>query len=446
MVGLEAGATGIPLVTGGIGSGKTFSTEALIRALIKAGCPMLVTCVKVDEYARYRRICEELGCLDRLRRITPERTGIDLMAQLLRDGTPADAASFLMNLSDIEKASSGGDNAAFWRNLEEGAIRYSILLCVLTGRPPSLDNLYAVILSAPNLPNQDVPDKDGNVNQEYQFEQPLAGRMRLFPELMRLLYQQTQRGKNIAEFNRIKKFFMAEMCAERVHGPCVAGINGLLGRLIDQPLRNALTQTTLSLKAIEAKGLIAVIDYPLMRYHTAGRLYACIWVMLMQRYLMNRDASKIKQPLVIVRDEAGWTLHGEFDMKANNTLRSQKVCDIALVQCLDTLERSLGGKMAHHEAMALASNHMHKLLFQNYSGSTNKWASEMGGMYREVQVSSGNQEAQDFAGKALGARTPSWSLSYQNLIRPEDFTRLPVGVAVLMSGGRVEVVDFRRGS
>lgn len=299
-------------------------------------------------------------------------------------------------------------------------------------------------MSAPTEPNQGAADAEGRVNPDYQFHTPITPNMRIFPRLMRRLYQMAKGGQHAAEFKRIEAFFMVELCGEKIHGPAVAGINGTLGRFIDQPLRNALTTPRFRPQDIQDGAKIAIIDYPLMRYHTAARLYACIWIMLTQRFLMARDASTFAQPFIMWRDEAGWTLHGVADMQANNTLSGQRVCDVAIVQDLNTLERSLGGgQPGHHEVMAIGANHMHKLFFQNYSEDTNKWASAMGGMFKEVQISSGQQDAQDFAGKALGAKTPSYSFAWSLRVRVEHFTQLPVGCAILMSQGRVQYLDLR---
>lgn len=436
------------IATGGIGSGKSYSTEGLLRALIASGCPLLSTAVKVDEAERYERICRELGCLDRFVRVTPWTHAIDVMDELTRDkGSPADAAAFLMNLADIEKKDSGqGDGAAFWRAKEEAGIDSAIRLCLATGTSPSILNIYKVVMSSPTELGQGGRDANGNpVNLEYDFEGPLAEGMRLFPRLMRLYRQKLQGGGDAAEYNRIYDVFMKEICAtDKIYGGVMAGLTGILGRFVLPPMLDALNHTTLSIAEIEARGLVVVIDYPLMKYHTAGRLYACIYVMLAQRYLMARSKKGISKPFVICRDEAGWTLHPEWDSKANNTLRSQQCCDIAIVQDLNTLEAALGGgQKSHHEAMAFASNHMHKLFFGNYSQDTNKWASEMSGMYKEVCISSGQHDAEDFAGKVLGARSVNWTFHYQPVVRPEHFNQLEVGCAYLMSGGAVTYVDFR---
>lgn len=452
------------LATGGIGSGKSYRTEALLRALIASGCPVLSTAVKVDEADRYERICRELGCLDRFVRITPETHAIDVMGELTTNSTPADAAAFLMNLADIEKKDSGqGDGAAFWRAKEEAGIDSAIRLCLATGTAPSILNIYKIVMSSPTELGQGgkleakvrdgnlLKDDDGNpvyvpANPEYDFDSPPTPDMRLFPRLMRIYRQKLLKGGDAAEYNRIYDVFMKEICAtDKIYGGVMAGLTGILGRFVLPPMLDALNHTTLSIAEIEARGLVVVIDYPLMKYHTAGRLYACIYVMLAQRYLMARSKKGISKTFIIFIDDAGWTLHPEWDSKAHNTLRSQQCCDIAIVQDLNTLEAALGGgQKAHHEAMAFASNHMHKLFFGNYSHDTNKWASDLSGQYREVSISSGHCEPKDFMGRALGAQSVNWSFHYQPVVRPEHFNQLPVGHAYLMSGGRVEYVNFRR--
>ena len=442
------------IFTGGIGSGKTKSSESLIRALMRAGCPILAVSVKPNEYRRLATLCEEEGVGHRMRRIAPDNpaSSIDFAGQLMRGGGAADLAATVTTLGDVEKASEGGQHSAFFRNTEDGSVRYAARLSFLATGRATLDDIYEIISSAPNsLESAEKLEYEPTVNAHTagfgQDVRRVEGKQTLYGFMIHKLYLRTLGDRSlVGEFNRIHKFFTREFCAtENIHGGALAGVNGTLGRFRDPPLRDALNNNSLTPEMIAEQGLIGLLDYSVMEHGMSARLYNLIWVLLCQRYLMGRDASGVKLPFVILRDECPWVLHGEADIKANNVLRSQGVCDIALFQDIDTLEVALGGgPKARHEAMAFIANHVHKTCFSNDSEETNRWASTLSGQVREVTVSSGNHQPQDFAGRALGAQGINWSFQYQPLIRPEYFSRLPVACAYVFSGGRVRLVNFRR--
>lgn len=444
------------MVFGGIGSGKSFSTEDLLRQMIAAGCPMLVASVKPDEYVRYEKLCRELDCLDRLVLINDTSRDADgrlyslnFLDEILKTSSPADAASFLMDMGQAGGGDKGGENA-FWRNQEHASYRYAIRLAELAYGKASVKIVYDLIRSTPNSradavsgTEKKLPSGATKIHGYFDFDDlhPQAG------AFAKAMHEVVVKDVHMGEFNRIQAFFMTELPAtEKIRGSVIAGVMGTLGRLVDPPWLDLLAETTLSPEIIQRDRKIVVVDMPVMIHHEPARLFNSLWVMMAQRYLMQRDARGFVQPFIIARDEAGWVLSSEWDSKAHNVLRQQKCCSFAVCQCLDTLKASLGGTpKSELEAMAFASQHMHKFGFANYSKSTNDWFSEIAGQVKRIMPSGGNQPIpHDACAEALGCNSVGWSMAWEPLIRPEAFTRLPVGHAYMLSGGNVDYVNFRR--
>lgn len=432
---------------GGIGSGKSYSTRPLLEQLIAAGCPMLVTSVKPDEKYTYIKICKKLRCMHRLVLINNNRNpggklySINFLDEILKTSSAADAASFIMDMGEAGGGSHGGDNAEFWRSMVHGALRYAIRLSQLAYGKATIGIVYDIIRFSP---------ADSSYGNSARFRKNSYAGLDTKTDRFARAMARVERKNNprhIGEFNRIQTFFRTEMCStDKIRGSVLSSVMATLGRLVDNPWKELLSESVLTPELIQKHKLVVVIDMPVMQYHEPARLFNSLWVMMTQRYLMQRDASKFKEPFVIVRDEAGFVLSADWDSKAHNVLRQQKCCSIAIVQCLDTLKASLGGKTkSDMEAMAFASQHMHKLAFGNYSQSTNDWFSHLGGQFKGIQISGGGGPVKgDVVAEALGCQTMGYSTSYEPVVRSEAFTMLRVGWAYLFSGGRVDLVNLRR--
>ncbi|WP_435018399.1 type IV secretory system conjugative DNA transfer family protein [Tundrisphaera sp. TA3] len=442
---------------GGIGSGKSFSTEALIEACIRAGCPLLSTAVKPDEYERYEKICKRIGAMERLVRICPGSPHqINLLEELTKEphGSVAHAANFILNLSDIAKRASpgGGANESFWRNMEESAAMKAITLCRMSLKNPRIPDVWEVIKTGPmDAAHARKPEFTSKADRYRKSGKPI--RRNLCAELL-LHAERIHTPDQADDLASIGSFFLNELPAvDKIRGSVVAALGGVLDRFCVEPWKSALSPkaTTLTPEIIEKNRLVCVLDYPIMTYHTPARLFQAAWLMLTQMHLMRRPASTVDVPFILARDEAAWTLSPEWDSAAHNVLRSQKAVSISIVQCLNTLEAALGGgQKAHHEAMAFASNHMAKLYFSSNSADTSKWASSLIGQHKELSFSGGGggrrcQPSGDPWDDFLGVSSDThWSTSWQPLVRPEAFAQLPVGVGILLRDGVHRVVDFRK--
>ena len=112
------------LFMGGVGSGKTFASNFLIKELMRAGCPILSVCVKPDDFARLKGLAEEVGQAHRVVEITPANTGMNLMDALLApDGNTSTAAHFLCKIGDVGSRSGGGGDHKFWESQGDGRSR-----------------------------------------------------------------------------------------------------------------------------------------------------------------------------------------------------------------------------------------------------------------------------------------------------------------------------------
>lgn len=433
------------LATGGIGAGKTKSLEPLQEEAMRAGCPMLYAAVKPDEPDRVERMARRAGAHSRFVRIAPGGPyRLNLLHELTKPpyGSVLGAAQFLMNLSEINQRSGGGrENEGFWKTQEETALYCGISLALMTLDAPTIANVWEAISTSPNTAEEAQSD-------HYDPDTEAKGRGEF--ALMLQVARRLRRPQDAADLKRIESFYLNELpSVDKIRGAVLSAVGGTLGRFVTEPWATALSSdtSTLTPKVIEGEQLIAVLDYPLMRYFMPARLFQIAWIMLAQRYLMARDASGVEAPFWVARDEAGWVIHPEWDSAAHNVLRSQKCAGLATVQDVNMFEAALGGgPKAHHECANFISNHINKLFLTNNSKDTNDLAVALIGQSKQLMWSGG-----EGGGKSDGLRDEllgvsshvHWREEYQPIFRPEDFTKLPVGHAVLHTGGEAARVNLR---
>jgi hypothetical protein len=228
----------------------------------------------------------------------------------------------------------------------------------------------------------------------------------------------------------------------KARGAVLSMNNGLLARFLDDPFHDLLcTETTWTPEAAERGGFIDVVDFPVLIHGTAGRMLQLAFAMLVQGHCLRRDPAAVDRPYCLVRDEASFVLHPDWDASVQVVARSQKLAAIDVIQDLDILLAALGGgEKARHEAFAFASNHMNKLLFGNANQETNEYFSRFFGDRKEMNVGGSNAPGgrADFFDEVLGSTGQfQWNESgYEPHIRPGRFAGLKTGEAVMYLGGR----------
>jgi hypothetical protein len=194
---------------------------------------------------------------------------------------------------------------------------------------------------------------------------------------------------------------------------------------------------------IDEQNLIGILNYPTQVFGATAKMYQFAWTMEAQRHCMRRDYVQGDPPFVMVRDEVGHILNPAWDASVCLVARSQGLAFIDLVQDISTLLMTVGDKQS--ETHSFLANHTGAtLMFGTTDAASAKHMSDLAGQKRGISISGGGHGGTgDFLGDMLGACVPSWREEWEPAVRVEAFSRLPVGVAYMQSGGKVELVDFR---
>ncbi len=437
-------------VGGSTGSGKSYSTEPIIEACIRAGCPVAGIAVKPDEAERYIRMARNAGASNRLRLVAPgSGFYVNLLGYLLDSpgGSPQKAAQFLSRLNEValRTEGGGGKEEAFWANLFDQAILQGTELCLLADWTANIPDVYEVIVTGPKSNKEAASDKF--LTKRGCGEKIAKANANRKPE-------------NERRFKRVVDFWMSEWpsLGMRARGAAVSMVNGLLSKFMAEPFYEALcTNTTLTPEQIERERLVVLFAYDMLTYGSPGRFFNLVWTSLIQDYCLRRDASKLAVPFVLVRDEAGYALCSSHDLQVQIVARSQKLAHISLVQDLHVLQAALGGsEKAKHEAMGWIAAHANKLFFSCGDVESAEMYSKLLGDHRVMMFggSSEGGQPQGFIDELLGVKGGfSWHEQWQPWLRPADFSKLDTAQAVaylgartLSNGRKFKVHDFWRGT
>lgn len=439
------------LFMGGTGSGKTVASNGVIRQCMRAGNPMLCTCVKEDDYARLFALAEAEGQAHRVVEITPgSRWTMNLMESLLSGGSVDMAVQLLSRIGEVNRHGGGGGgqvNEAFWVTQGERAIKSAIVMCQRMLGRATIPDVHAVIMSSPTAAGAYLSDPQFNP----AFERDAQGNPIRRGLCAELWVRALKSGLKDRAFDNAANYLLIELPGggDRMRGGVIANANNVLGYFIDEPWVQALSgDTTMHPKLIDQHRLIGILNYPVAMYQMPARLWQFAWTMEAQRWCMSRDASRIELPFILVRDEVGWTLNPGWDALFCLVARSQKLAHIDIVQDVSTLLMGLGG--AEAEAYSFLANHLAaKALFGSEDMRTNQWMSALLGQHREIMLSGhsgGHQPTGDWADDLLGVGNHAhWSEQWRPVCPPEKFARLPVAQAVVVMGGKHQFVDFWEG-
>lgn len=442
------------LFLGGVGSGKTFSSNDLIRALMEAGCPILATCVKPDDFERLHGIAKSCGHASRVVEITPtSKWRMNLLDQLgMPNRSAPTIAELLMLIGDVGKngeGSSGRDGGEFWKVQSARGKGAAINLCWEVTGKADIPDIQAVVMSTPgsHVEYQTLPEWDDASDIDANGK-PITRR-----RCAALLREARKRGIDTPEFRNARDYLTKELGGggDRMRGGVIAEVNNTLGRFIDRPWVEALSgETTLNGQMIEEQGLIAILNYPTMAHHTPARMWQFAWTMDAQRHAMRRDASKVNRPFILLRDEIGQTLHPRWDSNFCLVSRSQKCGCVDIVQDLSTLHMAIGGN-AEAEVNSFCANHVGATIcFGTRDLKTAKWMSALLGEHREIMISGGGggkgQPTGNTFDDLLGVGSDfHFSEQFRPVMAPAEFTRLKIGEAVMLAGDSFQFVNFWKG-
>lgn len=431
-------------VIGATGSGKTFSTNALLGELMRRG-PMVLTCVKPDDCTRVHKIARDFGCEDRFIRLAPDSgERMNLVNELLKpNGSVVAAAHMLAKIGEVGSRYANanvGDNA-FWVAQAERAISAAMVLNLKVEGKADVPLVHRTLLSTPSSTAElEKPEWKPDAKCERR-------------RCANLIVRGSGMGlEDEPAFMNACEYLMHEMGGggDRQRGGIIAQANVTLGPFIDPPWNTFFSSdSTIDPERIERERLIVALDMPEMTWRQPGQMGQAAITLAVQNYCLRRPFTPGTPITAIVRDEAPRIVTND-DTEALLVARSQGLCFIDLLQDVNALRGAFGGDKGKDAAWAFLQNHATTFIFQTTSLDTVNWVSSVVGQKLKIRLSGGGtarrhpQGTGDLLDDCLGVGGDvHWQQSWEPAIRPEWLAQSPVGVALMLTGGSHRWVDFR---
>lgn len=443
------------LFFGGTGAGKTFCSDMLIGELISAGCPMLVTTVKPDDFERIEGIAKAKGHASRLKQITPGGPYRMNMFESLLDPhqseiTAAELAVRISQVGNRPTTGGSGDNKFFEDQAKRG-IAAAVTVCRKVLKRIRVPEIHQLLLTTPQSLSEVFTSDEWTCKEEKnakgeKVERGFCARVLLHGDRMGL-------EESDSDYANAVTWLLRELCGagDRMRGSILAECFNALGCFLSKPWDTFFSSdTTLTPKMIDEHALIGVLDMPEMVGLRPARMAQAAWTLEAQRWIGRRPYRKGSASFEIIRDEVGRLLNGEADAAFAQVARGQGGGLVDLVQDIDTLLNGLGGGEAKYEANSFVNNHMCKLFFGSNSVDTNKLTSALIGQKLKTRLSGGGnhrrpQPTGDFLDDCLGVGGDvHWQQAWEPVVRPEELAKLPVGVCMMVARGQHRWVDFRQ--
>lgn len=412
-------------IFGGLGSGKTSgSGQTIARAFLQSGYGGLVLTAKPDEAETWERYCRETGRAGSLVRFGPSHPWrfnfIDY--EMRRPGPGAGITSNLVSLFEevLEVHHPGkvlgGD--PYWREARAQLLRNAIDLIKLAGEKVTMDDVAAVIRSAP-----------------HSLEQAADANWRAGSRCAHLLQTALDRADQdpIAEgdLHHVATYFMDEFAKldQKPRSSVVSMVGALTDTLLRGDVRELLlTKTTLVPELIE-QGVVLVLDMPVHVYRDAGRFVQVLFKTIFQRMVERRNAKPdTTRPVFLWADEAQLFTSG-YDPTFQATARSTKTATVYLSQNLPNYDDAFGGDAAGAaRTKKLLGAFGIKVFHANGDMETNQYAEQLIG--RDVQWRA-SQTVTYMGAPTKGQHPQSTSYGHSEqmdaLVQAREFTELRRG-------------------
>ena len=406
------------MVFGMTGSGKSSGPLRKIAGkFLGMGCGGVVFCAKPDEcetwvkYARSEHREQDLLFLSK-------ETFNYLDHESRRTGVGGGQIENLVNLyleisnmgKDKKNAGNGGDE--YWQAAVRQLLRNTMTILQMAGEPMTMENIHAVIISAPSASNPGLATSgycvdllDANI--------PLA--LRKTPE-----------------YGIAKTFFLEEFASldERTRSNTISSFSvtadamqrGELARCFASPV------SSLELEDIYRKGRILIVDYDIKSWgrlgqYAAGIIKYCFEMMIERREDIARPDAR---PVFLWADECQFFAI-EYDQKFQTTARSSRTLTVYATQNLGNLFDGYGKDKAN----SLLGNLGTKFFCQNGEFETNEWASKSIGQEIIFRRSKNFGDSKSSSMKGDDNKSLSYSEGFSEQkdyrVDPADFSMLQTG-------------------
>jgi type IV secretory pathway TraG/TraD family ATPase VirD4 len=428
-------------IFGGTGSGKTSgSGQALALAFLRAGFGGLVCTAKPDERALWERYCEATGRQDSLIVFSPSEPHrfnfLDYEAR--RPGAGAGLTENLVQLfltvlevGDRKPGKGAGDE--YWHRTLQQLLRNAFDLLLATRGRLSLPEIYQLIMSAPQSPEQ-VRD-------------PLWQESSLCLQLIDQGDVLTKPEGKRLDFELTARYWLNEFpaLAAKTRSIIVSSFTSMADAFLRGTLRELFCTETNIVPELTHEGAIIVLDLPIKDYAEIGQFAQILFKLIWQRATERRNIEKHPNPVFLWADESQYFITSH-DQLFQTTARSARACTVYLTQNLSNYYAALGGEGTRAETDSLLGNLQTKIFHANGDHVTNTWAADLFAKSWQFRANTSSSRTTGFEdGHFSDQQSSGLSQSFEWDVAPQEFTTLRKGGpqngfvvdALLFQGGRI---------
>lgn len=411
------------LIMGGLGSGKTSGSGALLaKKFLTNGFGGLVLTAKEDELDLWKDYCKKYGREDDLIIFGPN-SGYYFNFLEYETNRPDKATGITHNIADtlktvIKAGANDGQESdkAFWDASLQQLLVNAVDLCLLTSKKIRFEYIYKIIQTAPK---SKAELRDENWRKTSQC-------FRLMKHAAKTLADQpkTQENDELARrLHIIEDFFLGNWLylSEKTRSIVEQMFFGFGDRFMRDPLYGLFNTKGNISPEDTIKGKIIIINLPYLIYENTGRDGQILFKYVWQRAMQRREITEKSRPTFLWVDEAHYFIH-DHDIDHQSTARSYRACTVYLTQNLPNFTlHAGGGQQGSYRFKALAGNLGTKFFHANSDVETNEYAADLVGKSLKWVRSEG-QSVGDNMGFNEGT-----SQNLMHIIEPSDFARQRTG-------------------
>ena len=427
------------LIMGGLGSGKTSGSGALLaKKFLTNKFGGLVLTAKEDELDLWKGYCKKYGREDDLIIFGP---GSDYYFNFLDYETNRgdQATGIAHNIADtlktvIKAGANDGQESdkAFWDASLQQLLVNAVDLCLLTSKKIRFEHIYKIIQSAPKNKAELRDENWRKTSQCFRLMQHAAKALSEQPK--------TQENDELARrLHIIEDFFLGNWLylSEKTRSIVEQMFFGFGDRFMRDPLYSLFnTKRTISPEDT-IKGKIIIINLPYLIYENTGRDGQILFKYVWQRAMQRREITEKSRPTFLWVDEAHYFIH-DHDVDHQSTARSYRACTVYLTQNLPNFTlHAGGGQQGLYRFKALAGNLGTKFFHANSDVETNEYAADLVGKSLAWVKSEGHS-----MGDNMGFNEGS-SQNLMHVIEPSNFARQRTGGP--LNNYQIETIVHRQG-
>ena len=427
------------LIMGGLGSGKTSGSGALLaKKYLTNGFGGLVLTAKEDELDLWKSYCKKHDRLDDLVIIGHDS---DQYFNFLNyeSSRPDKGTGITHNIADtlktvIKAGANDGQESdkAFWDASLQQLLVNAVDLCLLTSDEIRFKDIYKIIQTAPKSKNELASDTWRKNSYCFLMMQHAARHLNKHPK--------TKESDKLARrLHIIEDFFYGNWLylSEKTRSIIEQMFFGFGDRFMRDPLYSLFNTETTVTPEDTIKGKIIIVNLPYLIFENTGRDGQILFKYIWQRAMQRRKIKENSRPTFLWVDEAHYFLH-DHDIDHQSTARSYRACTVYLTQNLPNYSlHAGGGDKGSYRFKALAGNLGTKFFHANSDVETNEYAADLIGKELKWTGSESRTMGED------ASFNEGSSQSLLHTIQPSEFARQKTGGQ--FNGYDIEVVVHRQG-